>query len=251
MCRGVFGSTTCTMEPVIDRCACRGQTGWVTGTVLGRREERRQAAHREVLGAAWTQMEQHGVAALNLRELARTLGIRPQSLAHYFPTKSALMDALFRDGFSELDRRLASTDGSNDTDDPADALIAAVQAVLSFCSASPARYHLMLQRTVPGFTPTDASHDVALAALGQLLHRLNAAGVDDPANVDVFRGMVNGLVAEQIANDPGGRRFIDRADHAVRLFLAGVAATSPNPTTAKKGSTDGRRRTTPRPANRK
>jgi AcrR family transcriptional regulator len=178
--------------------------------------------------------------------LARTLGIRPQSLAHYFPTKSALLDALFRDGFSELDRRLRTAGGN----DPVDALIATVEAVLSFCAASPARYHLMLQRTVPGFTPTDGSHDIAMAALGQLLHRLSAAGITDPADVDVFRGLVNGLVAEQIANDPGGRRFIDRAEHAVRVFLAGVAATSPNPTTAKRGSTDGRPRTAPRPADR-
>ena len=182
---------------------------------------------REVLDAAWALMEREGVAALSLRELARTLGIRPQSLAHYFPTKAALLDALFRDGFSDLSDRLQPAGGN---DAPADALIAAVQAVLAFCVASPARYHLMLQRTVPGFTPTQESHQVALTALSLLLDRLAAAGVRDPADVDVFRGLVNGLAAEQIANDPGGKRFIDRAGHAVDLFLAGVAATSANQT---------------------
>ncbi len=55
---------------------------------------------QEVLDGAWALMEREGAAALSLRELARTLGIRPQSLAHYFPTKAALLDALFRDGFS-------------------------------------------------------------------------------------------------------------------------------------------------------
>ncbi len=101
-----------------------------------------------------------------------------------------------------------------------------MRAVLAFCVASPARYHLMLQRTVPGFTPTQESHQVALTALSRLLDRLAAAGVTSPADVDVFRGLVNGLAAEQIANDPGGRRFIDQAGHAVDLFLAGAAATS-------------------------
>jgi len=187
---------------------------------------------REVLDAAWALMEREGVAALSLRELARTLGIRPQSLAHYFPTKAALLDALFRDGFSDLSDRLQPAD---DNDGPDDALIAAVQAVLGFCVASPARYHLMLQRTVPGFTPTQESHEVALTALSRLLDRLAAAGVRDPADVDVFRGLVNGLAAEQIANDPGGRRFIDRARHAVELFLAGVAATrQTRPTSIKR-----------------
>jgi AcrR family transcriptional regulator len=219
----------------------------MTESMLGRREERREAAQREVLDAAWRQLEQHGVAALSLRELARTLGIRPQSLAHYFPTKPALLDALFRDGFSELGARMRCAPCN---DDPTEALIATVQTILELCAASPARYHLMLQRTVPGFTPTDESHEVALTALGHLFQRLNAAGVNDPADIDVFRGLVNGLAAEQIANDPGGRRFIDQAEHAVRVFLAGAAAVSHRPAKAKKVSTDERHRTAPRPADR-
>src|SRR5260221_2776071 len=114
-------------------------------------------------------MEREGVAALSLRELARTLGIRPQSLAHYFPTKAVLLDALFRDGFSDLSDRLQPSGGN---DAPADALIAAMRTELPFCVASPSRYHLMLQRTVPGFTPTQESHQVALTALSRLLDRL-------------------------------------------------------------------------------
>jgi AcrR family transcriptional regulator len=203
--------------------------------VVGRGGERRKAALREVLDAAWALMEREAVAALNLRELSRSLEIRPQSLAHYFPTKATLLDALFRDGFSDL--TLGLRDAAGAQADPADALAAAVSTVLAFCAARPARYHLMLQRTVPGFTPTPESHEVALEALGLLLDRLAAAGISDPADVDVFRGLVNGLAAEQIANDPGGRRFIGRADRAVRLFLAGVAATS-----ASKTSRAARRR---------
>jgi AcrR family transcriptional regulator len=200
----------------------------MVGSVLGKGHHHRQAAVREVLDAAWALMEREGVAALSMRELSRSLGIRPQSLAYYFPTKAMLLDALFRDGFSDLAARLRDTAGGGA--DPADDLAAAVSTVLAFCAASPARYHLMLQRTVPGFMPTAKSHQVALNALGLLLDRLTAAGIREAADVDVFRGLVNGLAAEQIANDPGGRRFIGRADHAVRLFLAGVAATSTNKT---------------------
>src|SRR5260370_21375964 len=135
----------------------------MASSVLGNRTQRRKAALREVLDAAWALMEREGVAALSLRELARTLGIRPQSLAHYFPTKAALLDALFRDGFSDLADPPQPADGN---DAPADALTAAVRAVLAFCLASPARYHLMLHRTLPGFTPTQESHDEALTPLG-------------------------------------------------------------------------------------
>jgi catechol 2,3-dioxygenase-like lactoylglutathione lyase family enzyme/AcrR family transcriptional regulator len=196
----------------------------MAGSVLGQGVERRQAALREVLDAAWALMEREGVAALSMRELSRSLGIRPQSVAHYFPTKPALLDALFRDGFIDLAGRLHEAAGRGAV--PADALVGAVSTVLAFSASSPARYHLMLQRTVPGFTPTPESQRVALDTLALLLDRLTGAGISDPADVDVFRGLVNGLAAEQIANDPGGRRFIGRAEHAVRLFLAGVAARS-------------------------
>src|SRR5258708_11958616 len=107
----------------------------MANSVLGNRTRRREAALRQVLDAAWALMEREGVAALSLRELARTLGIRPQSLAHYFPTKAALLDALFRDGFSDLSERLRPA-GPDDT--PAAALISAVRAVLDLCIASPA-----------------------------------------------------------------------------------------------------------------
>src|SRR5260370_10076453 len=111
----------------------------MASSVLGNRTQRRKAALREVLDAAWALMEREGVAALSLRGLARTLGIRPQSLAHYFPAKAALLDALFRDGFSDLADRLQPA-GSNDA--PADAPIPAGRAVLTFSGTTPPPLHL-------------------------------------------------------------------------------------------------------------
>lgn len=127
--------------------------------VVGSGEQRRRPALRGVLHAAWALMEREGVAALNLRELSRSLEIRPQSLAHYFPTKATLLDALFGDGFADLSAGLRDAAGA--PADPVDALAAAISTVLAFCAARPARYHLMLQRTVPGFTPAPESVFVA------------------------------------------------------------------------------------------
>jgi hypothetical protein len=74
--------------------------------------------------------------------------------------------------------------------------------------------------------------------------------VANPADVDVFRGLVNGLAAEQIANDPDGRRYIERADHAVHVFLTGVVATSHHQAKTAKETKDGRHRTAPRTPDR-
>ena len=74
----------------------------MTGTATPRTTARRAAVEREVLDAAWSVMAREGAAALSVREVARAVGLRQQSLTHYFPTKQALLDALFADGFADL-----------------------------------------------------------------------------------------------------------------------------------------------------
>ena len=82
----------------------------------------------------------------------------------------------------------------------------------------------MFQRTIPGFQPSQESHDVALTVLGGLIARLEAAGVTDPADVALVRGMISGLAAEQTANDPGGRLFVDQTRRGIRTLIAGALA---------------------------
>lgn len=77
-------------------------------------------------------------------------------------------------------------------------------AVVDYCLANPAQYHLMLPRTLPGFAPSQDSHRVTLGCLNILIERLEAAGITAPADVALVRGLISGLAAEQIANDPGG-----------------------------------------------
>jgi len=216
----------------------------MTVQVLGQRGARRDAAVQDVLDGAWVVMAREGVAALSMRELARDLGVRPQSLSHYFPSKAALLDALFADGFQQLRSRLRAV---VEADDPIHSLVATVTELLTFCTTNPARYHLMLQRTVPGFAPSDASHQIALETLGALHERLTAAGVTDPGDVDAVRGLINGLAAEQIANDPTGTRFIDQAPRAVRALVAGLTTTT---TPLTQRSEHARRRTAPRAVDR-
>jgi AcrR family transcriptional regulator len=177
---------------------------------------RRAAVEREILDAAWSVMAREGAAALSVREVARSVGLRQQSLTHYFPTKQALFDALFAEGFADLRIVL---DRVPDSDDPIDAVVAVAEAVVEYCSAHPARYHLMLQRTVPGFAPSPASHKVALGCLGVLVDRLTAAGTTEPGDVALVRGLISGLAAEQIANEPGGRHYVSQTARGITALL--------------------------------
>ena len=149
------------------------------------------------------------------------MGLRQQSLTYYFPTKYGLLDALFADGFTDLARVFEELP---DTDDSVEAVVDLAVAVVEYCVAHPARYHLMFQRTIPGFQPTEESHGVALGVLGELIVRLDAAGVTDPADVALVRGLISGLAAEQTANDPGGRLFVEQTHRGIRTLVTAALA---------------------------
>jgi AcrR family transcriptional regulator len=196
----------------------------MTNTDQSRIAVRRARVEREILDAAWAVMAREGVAALSVREVARAVGIRQQSLTYYFPTKQALLDALFADGFADL--RTCFDQLSTDTD-PVAGVVAVARAFVDHLVARPAAYHLMFQGTVPGFQPTPESHAVAMTVLQELVDRLAAAGVSDPADHALVRSVMSGIVAEQIANDPDGRLFTDQTDRAIRAVLAEIGSPAP------------------------
>ena len=189
----------------------------MTDNAASRVAARRAATERQILDAAWAVMAAEGVAALNGRQVARAIGLRQQSMTYYFPTKQDLLDALFADGFADFHGVLARAPANPD---PVEAVVAVAEAVVAYFNAHPARYHLMFQRTVPGFSPSEESHRVALQCLGVLVDRLAGAGVTDPADIALVRGLISGLAAEQIANDPGGREFVGQVGRGIRALLA-------------------------------
>src|SRR5258708_16229801 len=60
-----------------------------------RRQRNREEMKNAILEAARQVMREEGVAALNLQEVARRVGVRAPSLYEYFPGKMAIYDALF------------------------------------------------------------------------------------------------------------------------------------------------------------
>src|SRR5437764_12010972 len=68
---------------------------------LDRRARRRQETIEEILDIAIDVMTGHGVNGLTLAEVARRLGVQTPSLYKYFPSISAVYDALFRRAASE------------------------------------------------------------------------------------------------------------------------------------------------------
>jgi AcrR family transcriptional regulator len=178
---------------------------------------RRRARLEQILSVSWELARRDGIAAISLRELADRVDMRQPSLYNYFPSKAALYDAMFREGFGQLveERRRLRLD-----DDPEAALKFGCRHFLGFCVADPVRYQLLFQHSVPGFRPSAESMEVAQHALSFLQEWLAAAGAPGTETLDLMRALLLGLAGEQIANEPATDRWLRYCDDIVGMVLA-------------------------------
>lgn len=187
-----------------------------TGSATTPRSARRAASVRRILDAAWALSRERGLSGWTLRDLGVAVGMRAPSLYVYFDSKFALYDALFADGY----RALLETAGSFDRSaDPREALRGAARLFVDFCVEDPARTQLLFLRTIPGFEPSAGSYALAQQVLAMGAEALTAAGLTDPADLDLWTAVLSGLATQQISNDPGGTRWTRLVDTAVDRML--------------------------------
>jgi AcrR family transcriptional regulator len=180
-----------------------------------RRLERREAKLAAILDEAWRLARRDGLAAISLRDLADAVGLRQPSLYVYFGSKLDLYDAMFADGY----RQFVDYVRHDYPSDPRDALGQFVAECVQFSSDDVVRHQLLLQRTIPGFDPSPESFAVALEFYRFALELIGRAGVHEPADVDVLTALTTGLAHQQVANDPGGTRWVRLAGGVVEMFL--------------------------------
>jgi AcrR family transcriptional regulator len=160
-----------------------------------------------------------GVNGLSLRALARAVDMEPQSLYTYFASKNAVYDQLFADANHELLTRLDRLDVG---DDPPSALHAIAHLFVTFAAEDPARYELLFLRTIPEFEPSPESYAIAVDVFSKGRAILARVGLRKDADFDLWTALVSGLSSQQLANDPGGDRYIKLIDDAVAMFSAHV-----------------------------
>ncbi len=195
-------------------------------TAMERRRIARKETITEILDIAAELMREEGVAALNVSEVARRMGMRPQSLAEYFPSKSAMYDALFVKGvrlMHEGDDRAFSEHGPD---------WARVQAWfenrLTFAEEHPELYHLVLEMPVPGFEPSDESRQAVRDLLETVRSGLMAVmeagamvpGMPPERAIDILLTARRGVVAEQI----GKKRLLSERSNRFRGLIPDIIA---------------------------
>jgi AcrR family transcriptional regulator len=184
--------------------------------VPDRRAAKREAKRAQILAAAWELAHRDGIGAISLRELAPMVDLRQPSLYQYFESKDALYDAMFAEGNRAL---LEQTDIDVSELTPRAAVAEVMQRVVQFATDDPARHQLMAQRPMPGFEPSPESYAFAVAFYERSRAALVAAGVRDQDDMDVFTALVSGLAHQQVANDPGGDRWVRLVPRVLDMFF--------------------------------
>jgi len=195
------------------------------------RDRNREEMKAAILDAARAVMREEGVAALNLQEVARRVGVRAPSLYEYFPGKAAIYDALFRMGvrlFAERSELLAQTYPSL-----WEYVHASLEHYMTFAQDYPELYQLVFERPVPGFIPSEESMNASRQLLMERADQIVEQGLEQGSLVpglspgetrDLFLAMTHGLTALHLANEPelpvGSGRFGSLIPAAVALFQA-------------------------------
>jgi AcrR family transcriptional regulator len=142
--------------------------------------------------------------------------MRAPSLYEYAASKNALFDLMFADGYRQL---LARVDSTPRPSDAREMVRTAAYVFVAFAAEEPARFQLLFQHTAPGFRPSSESMHLAGRALDELAGVLAAAGIADPAELDLWTAVLTGLASQQVSNDPGGTRWLRLVDEAVTRLL--------------------------------
>jgi len=182
-----------------------------------RRRRRRADAREEILDAAWQIADEEGIGAVALSEVARRVGMRAPSLYNYFPSKHAIVDAMFQQGAVEFRDTMSAPLEARGRRESVRAI---AFRFMDFALARPARFELLFHRPVPGFFPTEAAYTPALEADAVVSERLLDAGLGDPVLQAYCRASITGIANQQIANQLDPQFNVDMVDAAVDVVLA-------------------------------
>lgn len=181
-----------------------------------RRAERREETRREILDAAWAVARRDGLTAVTLREVGELVGMRAPSLYSHFPAKNAIYDAMFGQAWAELVAAMLAQEPLPKA--ARRALLVLAQGFFDFAVADPPRYQLMSHAVIPGFRPSDAAYAQSLEAYGRMRTQMQLFGVRAQADLDLWTALLSGAIDQQLANDPGGRRWRRQLPRLVDMF---------------------------------
>lgn len=182
------------------------------------RAARRADTRGRILEAVWELAERDGLASWTLRDLAAAVGMRAPSLYTHFDGRDAILDAMFAEGWVQLEQTLHGVELGADSRRAT--LLRGAEAFFDFCTASVPRYQLLFTHVLGEWTPSPEAYRTSQRAYGRMVVQLADIGITDRRAVDLWTGLLSGLVAQQLANDRGGDRWRRLLPDAIDMYLA-------------------------------
>jgi len=201
--------------------------GQVAGAAArGRRADGMRADARRnyerLLAAAGEAFAERGADDVSLEEIARRAGVGIGTLYRHFPTRQALLEAVYRDQVDALGARAAELAQS---DSPAAALAEWVTALVTFGKAKRSLTTALLEVLDRDSELLSSSRDVLRGATDELLERAQRAGVarTDVRGTDVMRLAHGVSMTADLGQDP------DQAERMLALILDGLLGPAGRP----------------------
>src|SRR5208283_2136197 len=182
---------------------------------------------KDILDTARTLLDEQGVAALSMREVARRAGVTHQAPYHHFGDRESILAELVTHGFEELAKRLAVANDLAPSAGKRAALLASGEAYIGFKLSHPGVFRIMFRpdfcdpMRFPDLRQAGARAHAELERLVRIVHgdRLSAAlaSIYWAYVHGMACLMIDGPLAMQLATDKArqthlrevGRKFAD------------------------------------------
>ncbi len=174
-----------------------------------------QRNYARLLDAASAAFVEHGADDVSLEEIARRAGVGIGTLYRHFPTRQALLEAVYRDQVESLRAR---AEALREAESPGDALAEWLRAMVRFSSTKRSMISALLAALGTDSELLSACATVIRGSAESLLTRAKQAGVvrPDADAGDVIRLVHAVNIATEKAADPG------QADRMLALILDGL-----------------------------
>ncbi|MEV5834358.1 TetR/AcrR family transcriptional regulator [Nocardia sp. NPDC052112] len=120
-----------------------------------RRELRRSETTAEIKQVALRLMAEGGPGAITLRAIAREMGMTPNAVYSYFPTRDDLITALINDVYSELADAVEAARDARPQTDASGRILAWACAFRDWALENPAGFRLIYGDPVPNYQPPE------------------------------------------------------------------------------------------------
>ncbi len=174
-----------------------------------------QRNYTRLLDAATAAFVSRGADDVSLEEIARRAGVGIGTLYRHFPTRQALLEAVYRDQVESLNARAEQL---REAESPGDALADWMRALVRFSSTKRSMTSALLATLGTNSELLSSCAQVICGAAESLLARAQQAGVvrPDADARDLIRLVHAVNIATEKAPDPG------QADRMLALILDGL-----------------------------